>query len=398
MEILKDVKFDWLGHRRPFILFSCALFVLSVVLYFVRGGFVFGIDFTGGTVAYLKFQDTPDLSKIRESLQGRIPGAPLIQNFDKQGENKIQLKLEKLGEDQASIGRQAKLIKDGLSATFNAGLDAGGKLDLNDGDMGVSELTSQLIGLDPLNIKPVKTLAEQTETYQTLAGKIMEFRKQKGMLASLDDLRQVEGMTPAGVDKLKTRYFTGKFTIQGVQTIGAVVGKDLRNRAYNAIGLSLLGMLVYIAFRFKRWSYGIGAVVAVFHDVLITLGAFLLTNKEISLTVVASILTIIGYSVNDTIVIFDRVRDNQKLLRRENFANLMNLSINQTLGRTILTSGFTFLAVISIYLFGGDVLDGFAFAMVVGMISGTYSTVAIAGPIVLIWHNLFERKDEGARA
>jgi preprotein translocase subunit SecF len=154
-------------------------------------------------------------------------------------------------------------------------------------------------------------------------------------------------------------------------------------------------MLVYIAFRFE-WIYGAAAVIAVFHDTLITVGMFSIFNKEISLTVIAALLTLVGYSMNDTIVIFDRIRENLKLMRREPLESLMNKSINQTLSRTALTSGLTFLTCISLYLFGGAVLHGFSFALVVGMIIGTYSSVFIASPIVLFWQNYREGRKKPA--
>ena len=146
-----------------------------------------------------------------------------------------------------------------------------------------------------------------------------------------------------------------------------------------AVAYSLLGMLVYLGFRFE-WIYGVAAVVTVFHDTLITVGAFSLANKEISLTVIAAILTLIGYSNNDTIVIFDRIRENLKLMRREKLSEIVNRSINQTLSRTILTAGLTFLTVLALYLFGGEVLHGFSFALVIGILIGTYSSIAIAAP------------------
>jgi len=169
--------------------------------------------------------------------------------------------------------------------------------------------------------------------------------------------------------------------------VGAIVGSDLRRRATLAVGLSLLGMLVYVGFRFKP-IYGVAAVVAVFHDVLVTLGLFSLTGKEISLTVIAALLTLIGYSMNDTIVIFDRVRENLRIMRKERLSAILNSSINQTLARTIMTSGMTFLSVAALLLFGGEVLNGFSFALVVGIIIGTYSSVAIAAPIVDWWDRL----------
>ena len=169
------------------------------------------------------------------------------------------------------------------------------------------------------------------------------------------------------------------------------MGTDLRNRAALAVGLSFLGMLVYIGFRFKP-IYGVGAIVALFHDILITLGLFALTQKEISLTVIAALLTLTGYSVNDTIVVFDRVRENLRTMRKDPLARVLNLSINQTLSRTIMTSGMTFLSVFALLVFGGEVLSGFSFALTVGIIIGTYSSIAIASPIVEWWYRAAEQK------
>jgi preprotein translocase subunit SecF len=160
--------------------------------------------------------------------------------------------------------------------------------------------------------------------------------------------------------------------------------------------LALIAMLVYLWFRFEL-IYGVAAVVAVFHDTLITVGAFSLTNQEITLTVIAAILTLVGYSMNDTIVVFDRIRENVKLMRRESLAEIVNRSINQTLSRTILTSGLTFLTVLSLYLFGGEVLHGFSFALVVGILIGTYSSIAVAAPM-LVAYTEWRAKRSGAGA
>ncbi|HEY6938441.1 MAG TPA: protein translocase subunit SecF, partial [Terriglobales bacterium] len=159
---------------------------------------------------------------------------------------------------------------------------------------------------------------------------------------------------------------------------------------------SLVGMLVYLWFRFEL-IYGVAAVVACFHDTLITVGAFSLINKEISLTVIAAILTLVGYSMNDTIVVFDRIRENIKLLRREKLADIVNRSINQTLSRTVLTSGLTFLTVLSLYLFGGEVLRGFSFALVIGIIIGTYSSIAVAAPMLVAYQDWRNRRGTSGR-
>jgi len=169
-----------------------------------------------------------------------------------------------------------------------------------------------------------------------------------------------------------------------VDVVGPTVGRQLEKQAALATLYSLLGMLIYLWFRFQL-IYGVAAVVACFHDTLITVGAFALTGQEISLTVIAAILTLVGYSMNDTIVVFDRIRENLRLSRRESLPDVVNRSINQTLSRTVLTSGLTFLTVLSLYIFGGQVLKGFSFALVVGILIGTYSSIAVAAPMLVSW-------------
>lgn len=183
---------------------------------------------------------------------------------------------------------------------------------------------------------------------------------------------------------LSANYHDSAFTIEQVDIVGPTAGKALQKQAWWATIYSLLGMLVYLWFRFEL-IYGVAAVVAVFHDTLITVGAFSLTNQEITLTVIAAILTLIGYSMNDTIVVFDRIRENLALSRRESLHDLVNRSINQTLSRTVISSGLTFLTVLSLFLFGGEVLHGFSFALVVGILIGTYSSIAIAAPMLVAY-------------
>ena len=185
------------------------------------------------------------------------------------------------------------------------------------------------------------------------------------------------------VDALQTHY-DNRFTVRNVQVVGPTVGKQLEKQAGLATLYSMAGMLVYLWFRFQL-IYGVAAVVACFHDTLITVGFFALTGQEISLTVIAAILTLVGYSMNDTIVVFDRIRENLRLSRRESLPDVVNRSINQTLSRTVLTSGLTFLTVLSLYIFGGRALHGFSFALVVGILIGTYSSIAVAAPMLVAW-------------
>jgi preprotein translocase subunit SecF len=185
------------------------------------------------------------------------------------------------------------------------------------------------------------------------------------------------------VDALQTHY-NNPFTVQNVQIVGPTVGRQLETKAGLATLYSMAGMLVYLWFRFQL-IYGVAAVVACFHDTLITVDFFALTGQEVSLTVIAAILTLVGYSMNDTIVVFDRIRENLRMSRRESLPDVVNRSINQTLSRTVLTSGLTFLTVLSLYIFGGPVLKGFSFALVVGILIGTYSSIAVAAPMLVAW-------------
>ena len=219
----------------------------------------------------------------------------------------------------------------------------------------------------------------------------------KEVLISLPE-QQDESSLDAGrkqiIDALQAHY-DNPFIVQNVQVVGPTVGKQLEKQALLATLYSMAGMLVYLWFRFQL-IYGVAAVVACFHDTLITVGAFALLNKEISLTVIAALLTLVGYSMNDTIVVFDRIRENLRLSRREALSDVVNRSINQTLSRTVLTSGLTFLTVLSLFIFGGQVLNGFSFALVVGILIGTYSSIAIAAPMLVAWQEWQARRGKAA--
>jgi preprotein translocase subunit SecF len=226
--------------------------------------------------------------------------------------------------------------------------------------------------------------ADQRYTQQAQAIVDARDKGQGGVLGSFDQLKG--SADPSVVASLPDGFFLSDFSVRNVEIVGPQVGAQLRRQALLATAYSLAGMLIYLGFRFE-WIYGVAAVVTVFHDTLITVGAFSLLNKDISLTVIAAILTLIGYSNNDTIVVFDRIRENIKLMRREKLSDIVNRSINQTLSRTILTAGLTFLTVLALYLFGGEVLRGFSLALVIGILIGTYSSIAIAAPILVAYQD-----------
>jgi preprotein translocase subunit SecF len=185
------------------------------------------------------------------------------------------------------------------------------------------------------------------------------------------------------------------YKIVGTDAVGAIAGAQLRNKAIAVTLAALVGILIYIAFRFE-WTYGAAAVIAVFHDVLVTLGFFSIFQLEVSLTVIAALLTLVGFSVNDTIVVFDRIRENRKLHRRESLYKITNDAINQTLSRTVITNGLVFLSVFALVLFGGDVLRAFSLALFIGVVFGTYSSIAIASPIMVWWEQRLEAANREA--
>jgi preprotein translocase subunit SecF len=185
--------------------------------------------------------------------------------------------------------------------------------------------------------------------------------------------------------------------VRNVEIVGPKVGAELKTKALSATLLGLLFMLIYIAFRFE-WIYGVAAVLATFHDVIIAVGFLSITHYEISLTVIAALLTLVGYSTNDTVVVFDRIRENVKLMRRDSMTDIANRSINQTLSRTVLTSGLTFMTVLALYVFGGEVLRAFSFTLVIGILVGTYSSISVASTVVVSWQEYVARFRRGGAA
>jgi preprotein translocase subunit SecF len=399
VEILKNVSVDWLAKKWYFFGLSWILLALGLVAWFyhggLNGGLVLGIDFKGGTVVNLKFSQTPNVEMIRSALKPEAIGATIIQRLGKVTDNAVMVRMETVIGSGQNVDETRKAMETMLRQTFDPAHLNSPLADFN--NVGVETVARALIDADPDNLRNQgKTSEEVQKRYRDLATAMVEYRNappQGGIIRSLDDLKNVEGAGPAVLAAMSKTFYAGPFAVIGNRSVGAVVGSDLRNRAALAVGLSFLGMLVYIGFRFKP-IYGVGAIIALFHDIVITLGLFALTQKEISLTVIAALLTLTGYSVNDTIVVFDRVRENLRTMRKDSLGRVLNLSINQTLSRTIMTSGMTFLSVLALLLFGGEVLSGFSFALTVGIIIGTYSSIAIASPIVEWWYRASDVKSK----
>ena len=392
MEILKNISIDWIGKKWYLFGLTWILLGLGIAGYFLRGGLVLGIDFKGGTVVYLKFSQPPDLEAIRKVLKPETVGATIIQRYGSAADNALMVRMQTVAGAGQDLDAAHQELRKLLRQSFDPAHVNTTQPDIN--GTSFEALATSLLEADPDKLASQSKTSQERETYyRGLARAVIDYRDKVGggIIGSMDDLKKVPGITAGVQESLGKSHYVGPFAVTGVESVGAIVGADLTRRAALAVGLSLLGMLVYIGFRFKP-VFGVGAIISLFHDVLITVGLFALTQKEISLTVIAAMLTLVGYSVNDTIVVFDRVRENLRTMRRDSMRSVLNLSINQTLSRTIMTGGFTFLAVVAILLFGGEVLNGFAFALTVGILIGTYSSIAIASPIVEWWYRSEDRK------
>ena len=296
MRIFTNTNYDFIRWRWHAIVLSTLVILAGIGVTIQRGGPPLGIDFSGGTIVVVKFQQATTEETVRRVLSQKVPGEAVVQTYGNPGQNEILIRL------------------------------------------------------------PLMEGVEQGASLEKGANQVVEALKQGNV---------------------------GQFEVINRELVGPAVGADLQRKGIYATLASILGITVYIGIRF-RLSFAIGAIAATLHDVFVTFAFLVFFGYDLSLNVIAAILTITGYSVNDTIVIFDRVRENQHLLRREPLEKIVNDSVNQTLSRTIITAGTTFLAVLSLFLFGGEVLKGFAFTMLVGIVSGTYSTVFIAAAVAIL--------------
>ena len=349
-----------MGIRKPLIALSVLILLAGLISAIGRqltpGGtnaFNLGVDFQGGTLVTAKFKgQKPSEDEIRSALRNVGVNEAVIQSsIDKADEVLIKVPLiEGAGEQTAGGQTQTTKVEQvNLNANANANSQSENQPANNEGQ--TEEEKNQVNSGRALVKQALDTFGKEAEATKSLA----------------------EDEAAA-------------YKIVGTDSVGPVAGEQLRNQAVIATLLGLLGILLFIAFRYD-WTYAAGAVIAVFHDVLVTLAFFSVFQWEISLTVLAALLTLVGFSVNDSIVIFDRIRENLALNRNESLYNLTNNSINQTMSRTIITGGLVFLSVLALVLFGGEVLRGFSLALFVGVITGTYSTIAIASPIAIWWQD-----------
>ena len=388
----KEPDFNFMGKR--FLAFTLSgLIIVAGAIVFKTKGFNFGIDFTGGTLIEVSFKDYTHEKNLRKALKGVGLSESEIQRVGKK-ENKffiktvkdikkneeINYKSEETGRIQDLEGHEkvAEIIKLAFTSQKDRDILKEGKLDINN----TSENKIK-------NILIEKGISEEIATESSL--EINDLKKgETGLINSFKDLEELK-LKRRVMSILKNNTFLGSFTFLSTEIVGPKVGHDLRSKAILATFWALLGMLIYIALRF-RFVYAFAAVITLFHDILVILSFILFFNVELSLTVVAAILTLVGYSLNDTIVIFDRVRDNVKLMRREKAGAIINRSINQTLTRTIVTSGTTLLTVLALFFLGGEVIHTFSLTLLAGIIIGTYSSVFQSCAWLKVWEKYFIKR------
>jgi len=344
MEFIKaDINIDFMGRARSAVILSVVLILIGVAALVWRGAGLFGIDFAGGTVVQVRFNNPTSAKNIREGLKSTELARSAIQRFGGEGEHVFLIRTETSSSELASLSKQ---VEDNLKKVYGE----------NSLSVERVEMVGPKVGKD-LRQKALKAI------YWALL-----------FIAIYISWRFEGKLMPAVI-------MAGALGL-GVQTLSAV-GMSIPMLILAALAITLLCCW------FLRLKYAFGAVIALIHDVMVTTGAFAITNKQFDLSAVAALLTIIGYSLNDTIIIFDRIRENLRSGRRREFTELVNTSVNQTLSRTILTSGTTLIVVIALFILGGGVIHDFAFALIVGIVAGTYSTIFIASPAVIAWEKRF---------
>ena len=385
MELFRQTNIDFLRYKWWAILASWVLILVGFFAIFVQKGLKFGIDFSGGTAIALKFAERPNVDQLRKLLDGANLGETGIQRYEEPEKNQVLIRVEQQKKEGRDVARE-------VLAALGRGLEkaeAGDKLDLN--TMGKDALGGRLTAADPDKLAGNPNV-NAAEHYGRAAEQVLARRSSLGLFRSPGEAAGTQGISLAVKDWIEKNTFPGPFVLLSAENVGPQVGADLQKKALAAVFWSTMGMLAYIAFRFRSFPFGIGAVVATVHDVLITVGLLAIFGREFNLVTVAALLTLVGYSVNDTVVVYDRIRENLRSPKKEALEAVVNRSINQTLSRTILTSGATMLVVVALFFLGGEVLNTFALTLIIGIVVGTYSSIYVASPIVVIWKNFLGRR------
>ena len=378
MRIFENIHIDWMGKRKLFYIVSVSLFLIGLINIVIRG-LEFGIDFKGGSEIVLQFDKLIDIGQVRTEVEKLGLGNVELKTYG--GDNTVLIRTELQVIPSAIYPRVLQSIQNEIDNTIPG-------VERRITDSTQNSITFTLPNPDTTNI----LVAKLSEAGFQI-GKVSEEPTNNQMLVSV-------GISDWIKENLKEKFKDNAFKVLKEDQVGPKVGAELKRDAVLAVFLSLVVILIYLAFRFK-FIFAFGAVLALFHDVLITLGLYSLLygvipglNLEIDLAIVAAFLTLVGYSINDTVIVFDRVRENLKIHKTMPLFDVLNMSINRTMSRTILTGGTTLLAVLVIFIFGGEVLRAFAFTLAFGIIIGTYSSIFVASALVLEYVNKTKRKVE----
>lgn len=380
MQIFKKPNFNFMKFKFVALGISVLIVGFGIINIFVHKGLNYGVDFAGGTLIQIRFKTVVAIEELRQNLlnAGFSPKIQEVESGEREYIVRTMLPEGEQDEELEAHEIMGNRIVDSLRTQEDISGQEKGLRDLN--NIETEQLQAFLEGSFP----------EEAEQAAIQIADFLQSAEQKGIIENFDQLLEI-GIRPEIVDFLKENTYLGSMSIKRRETVGPQVGAELRRRTTQATVWALIGMLIYIGIRFK-FAYGVAAIFTLAHDVLVTVGIFSLTNREINLPVIAAIMTIVGYSLNDTIVIFDRVRDNLKTLRKLDFSSILDASINQTLSRTVITSGTTLLTVVALFIFGGEVINDFAFTMIIGVVTGTYSSIYMSCSLLLFWKKIFKPK------
>ena len=376
MRVCENLQVDYLSKRKLFYIISTSLFLIGLINVIFRG-LVFGIDFKGGTEIVLQFDNPVEISQIRQYVDKIGLGTVELKTFGSETGVLVRTELQNI--PPAIFPRVVTNINSEIHSIYPG-------LPLNIVDSTANSVTYEFANADTANVLTDKLFSAGFQT-----SKVSEEPDNKRMIVSV-------GIADWIKENLKEKVENNSFKVIKEDHVGPKVGKELKEDAVIAVALSLIAILIYLAFRFK-FIFAFGAVLALFHDVLITLGLYSVLynvipglNLEIDLTVVAAFLTLVGYSINDTVIVFDRVRENLKIHKTMPLKDVINMSVNRTMSRTILTGGTTLLTILVLLIFGGEVLRSFAFTLFFGIVIGTYSSILVASALVLEYANRSKRK------
>jgi len=386
MQLFKTPNIKFLKYKYVALAVTGVIVLAGILNITVFKGLKLGVDFGEGTLLRVMLRAPSSEGQVRDLLSSVGLGKSQVQ---KTGDTGREFQIRAMQTVNTKAVEQDPLeAHEALADKIISALR---------GDDGKAELARGLVDLNTIDERALTGLLEGAfpGSGPDAAQKVIAYRNKRGIISGFQDLA-AEELKPEIQAFLKDKTFLGKLTVMSRETVGPQVGADLRRKAVQATIWALIGMLIYIALRFKL-EYGVAAIFTLAQDVLITMSLYSFTNREINLPIIAGILTIVGFSINDTIVIFDRVRENQKTMRGKPLEEVMNISLNQCLARTIITSGTVFLTVSALYGFGGEVINDFAFLMLIGTIEGVYSTIYLSCPVVLFWQKLFKPKNARRR-